>query len=301
MRVQIGQDIFDLLEPVGEGAQGKVLAHPEDSRLAVKIYTRAAEFDVRRVEAMAQRPPSPLTEKNGTPTFAFPLATAHDPKTGAALGFVMPKAEESVELQRVVNPTQRIPEIGASWLLHVATSLALRIYALHWESYVVGDIQLGNALVNRHGEVTLIDLDSLQFETPQGERFPALYGIPSFQAPEVLGKNLAYTPRTKQTDVFSLAIVVHMLLRAGEHPFNCHFRGHGKRPDLLTRMKAGYWPDSGRHPDYAPPRNAPPFSSLARPLQELFRRTFDTGHNDPSARPSVTEFASCLKKLERGS
>ncbi len=300
MRVRIGQETLDLMELLGEGAQGGVYANPDDPTQVVKVYARAADCDVRRFAAMFQRPPSPLYEKNGTPALAFPVALAHDPKTQSAIGFSMAKAAGSVPLQRVINPAQRIREIHAAWLLRVAKSFAMRIYALHWDDYVVGDIQLGNALVNRHAEVTLIDLDSLQFETQRGEHFKALYGIPSFQAPECLGQNFAYTPRTKQSDVFSLAIVVHMLLRGGEHPYNCHYRGHGKRPDLLTRMRAGYWPDSGRHNDFAPPRNAPPFSAFPKPLQELFRRTFAEGHGDPSARPTVTEFANCLQKLDRG-
>ena len=88
-------------------------------------------------------------------------------------------------------------------------------------------------------------------------------GLRDFLAPELISQKTR--ERSKATDAWSCAVVVHMLVRAGEHPFN----SANLDLDRATRIVQGIWPDSGRHPKYPPPGRSPRFDSIPKTIQRL--------------------------------
>jgi len=295
MIVRIAGKIYHLRHILGDGGGGIVFAHPRDRKLAIKIFNDPFALVARLLALLELTPPDPLFV-GSHPTIAWPLEPVFDPQTRQVIGYVMLRVHEAVCLADVVNPANRIDAIGSNpaWLIRAAKSFAMRLYAFHLLKIVRGDVQLRNELISRHGSTTAIDVDSVQFTSLTGELFKCEVGIRDFLAPEILSNKTR--ERSPATDSWSCGVVVHMLVRGGEHPYN----SANLIPDLSSRIIQGIWPDSGRFPKYPPPGQAPRFDTLPSPLQCLFRQTFDAGHGDPTARPSITEWAQTLARMDGG-
>lgn len=293
MIVRVANETLVLTRQVDSGGQSCIWLHPHDEHRLVKIYIAGQEPEVGRLEYLLSRPADPL-EEGGHPTFTWPLELAIDPQTGAVVGYVMHRVEKVVPLARVWNPANRIRQISQRWLVAVARSLCMRVYVLHWYGYLRVDINAVNDLIDRHARVTSIDVDSVEFRA-NGNVYRTPKYRPEFQAPEVL-KSTGYTiDHTKQTDVWSLAVVLHMLLRGGEHPFNCVYVGAGKAPSQVEMIRDGRWIDEPGQRAFVAPRGMMPLAQLPIELGELFRRTFRDSHRDSAARPTVLEFIECLE------
>lgn len=301
IQIRIGLAIF-VLEVrllINFGVQGAVYRHPKNRKLAIKIRFHPAPEDERRYEAQMANPPAPLSTW-GHPNFAWPLEIVFDLTTGVACGYVMPLIRRRpVPLKLVANPQSRIREIDQRWLLATATHFAWQIYIAQHAAYVVGDINLANALVNRHAKVSLVDVDSFQFRTSDGTFFPCPVGVGEFLPPELLGVPLASVERSPDQDAWMALTVIHRLLRQGTHPFDAQFVGKGKRLKLPARVKQGIWAESGQFPDYTPSPHSLPFQSLPPELQELFYRMFYCGHTDRGQRPTLADIVLCLEHIKK--
>jgi len=297
MIVSINRNTKLLTAQIGSGGEGTIWLDPDDPSLLVKVYDDDRLPEPGRIEHLVSHPPIPLGEKDFA-YWAWPLEVAVDPMTGNVVGFLMRRFEKMVPLGRVWNPTNRISQISRRWLVHAAHSFCMRVYVLHWHNYFRGDINALNDFVDRHARVAGIDMDSVEFRSGD-----VLYRTPrtrpEFQPPELLENSSNPFERSRHTDVWSLAIVLHMLLRNGEHPFNAVYVGKGKAPSQLDMIREGRWIDDPGHRDFVAPRNVMRFDELPAMLSDLFRRTFQAGHGLPTVRPSVLEFIQCLDEVKR--
>jgi DNA-binding helix-hairpin-helix protein with protein kinase domain len=289
---RIGTQVYPLVDMIGRGGEASVYRHPADPSLAVRIYKNPADVDVDRIQEMIGAEPQPQIE-NGFPCFSWPIGIVTDPKTGHMIGTVIRYAPEAVPLSQVMIPGYRIPEISEAWLIQVARSLAYRVYTAEFHGYMVVDCNPDNFLVNRQGIVCAVDCESYQFKSKAGQQYQCVVGVPEYTAPELLT-----APSRMLGDKFSTAwsvmMLVHQVLRDGEHSFN----SANTTPPLEERIVQGLWPDSGKFVAYPPPPGARPFSNLPSEFQELCRRTFADGHSNPSARPTLCEIVQVLDKLK---
>jgi DNA-binding helix-hairpin-helix protein with protein kinase domain len=134
----------------------------------------------------------------------------------------------------------------------------------------------------------------MQFTDAAGRQFLCGVGRPEFSAPELAELNLRHQPRDTASDLFALAVHIHLLLMNGNHPFlRGSWTGSGEQPDAMTLARNGHWasgPDSQlrTHP------LAPPPTFLPDAIQQLFVRAFTDGARDPRARPPATEWRRAL-------
>src|SRR5262249_27343210 len=143
---------------------------------------------------------------------AWPRAVLLD-ADGAVCGVVMPRVN-GAPLLRLLDPVRRIEVLDEpTWRtnLTVASRVARLFERLHGAGVVIGDVSPSNLIVDRHGHVTLIDCDGVQFTDPRsGELYRGEKFTPEYAAPEVLRDPVR--PLSPEHDLFGLAVMICQLL-----------------------------------------------------------------------------------------
>ena len=300
-RVELGS----VLARAGEGTIYGVVGRDD---WAVKVFhPDLKELHVKRakVAAMTASPPAGVNQPDGFVVLTWPLRLID----GAEVGYIMPRVDTSnaVEIHTLSNPSNRANPLPsapqwtkhATWqhLVNVAANLCLAVDTVHRTDAVIGDFQERNILVNDTTRVTLVDCDSMQFIGGGGHQFLCGVGRPEFTAPELAGVNLSSSAREKPSDLFALAVHIHLLLMAGNHPFlRGDWTGGGDQPDALTLATSGQWAGGPDSPLRTHPL-APSMDFLPNRIQQLFIRAFTNGVGDPSSRPSAAEWRSALQDV----
>ncbi len=310
VRLPAGEEIVldPILASAGEGTIYGVVNRPE---LAAKVFhpeLKGFEDKLEKVAAMIETPPRGRVQPDGFVVLTWPAGLVFD--GGSPIGFVMARIDTStsVELHTMSNPSNRqdpLPRAPqwprhATWghLVNTAANLCLAVQTVHRVDAVIGDFQERNILVSDTTQVTLVDCDSMQFIGADGRKFLCGVGRPEFMAPELAGLDLRVQPREQPSDLFALAVHIHQLLMAGNHPFmRGDWLGAGPQPDAFSLAQAGSWaggPGSSlkTHP------LAPPLTFLPADLQQLFVRAFTEGARTPTRRPTAREWREALLQIE---
>ncbi len=267
------------------------------------------EVKLAKVAAMVGSPPPGAVQEDGFVVLAWPEQVLHRDGVGP-IGFVMARIDTatSVEIHAISNPSARTkplptapqwtPHVTWSHLVTVAVNLCAAVHAVHRIDAVVGDLQERNILVSDSCRVSLVDCDSMQFTDPTGRMYPCPVGRPEFTAPELKGVDLRSESRGKPSDLFALAVHIHLLLMAGNHPFlRGQWIGHGEQPDALTLAQSGDWAGGPRSRLTTHPL-APPPAFLPRDVSALFVRAFTNGATDSAARPTADEWRHALLRVK---
>lgn len=292
----------------GEGTVYGVASRPD---LAAKVFhasLKGLADKLDKVAAMVESPPPGATQSDGFTVLTWPRELLTD--GSEPVGFVMARIDttEAVELHTVSNPSNRMDPMPsapqwtryATWehLVNVAANLCLAVESVHRVEAVIGDFQERNILVADTTRVTLVDCDSMQFIDRSGRRFLCPVGRPEFTAPELARLNLREQARDKPSDLFALAVHIHQLLMAGNHPFlRGQWVGDGAQPDALTLARAGDWA-GGPNSRFRTHPVAPPPTFLPSDIQHLFVRAFSHGSSDPALRPTATEWRDALMRIQ---
>lgn len=294
-------------KPAGEGTIFEVGSNP--AWVAKIFHPTLSDLRTKlgKVSAMTQSAPPGATQPNGFVVLTWPLHTVADER--GPIGYVMPRVDTAtaVEIHTMSNPSDRLdpPPNAPQWirsatwghLLNVAANLCLAVEVVHRVDAVIGDFQERNILVANTTEVTLVDCDSMQFTDRSGQRFLCGVGRPEFTAPELAGVDLRVTPREKPSDLFALAVHIHLLLMAGNHPFmRGTWVGEGDQPDAMSLAKTAHWAGGPSSLLHTHPL-APLISFLPNDIQQLFGRAFTIGVHDPSARPTASEWRRALSGI----
>ncbi|MGV0715510.1 hypothetical protein ABQE93_08905 [Mycolicibacterium sp. XJ662] len=273
--------------------------HPTLSQLEAKLDKVAAMVAVRPLGA---------TQDDGFTVLTWPTQLVK--RDHRPVGYLMPSIDttNAVEIHILSNPSNRAHPLisGPQWprnvswghLLTVATNLCLAVEVVHRIDAVVGDFQERNILVSDTCRVTLVDCDSMQFKGADGRVFPCGVGRPEFIAPELVGQDLGTHPRSKPSDLFALAVHIHLLLMAGNHPFlRGTWTGEGEQPSAVKLAMAGDWAGGPRSRLRTHPL-APPVDFLPAAVQDLFARAFTDGATDAERRPSAAEWRASLREIQ---
>ena len=299
-------DLGAVLAKAGEGTIYEIAGRPE---WVAKIFhpdpvRGATKRD--KVAAMIQSPPSGAVQADGFVVLTWPLRLIDQ---DGALGYLMPRIDtrDAVEIHTVSNPSNRMNPLPSApqwtphttWmhLVNVAANLCLAVDTVHHVDAVIGDFQERNILVSDTTRVTLVDCDSMQFTDRDGRRFLCPVGRPEFTAPELAGQDLAVVAREQPSDLFALAVHIHLLLMAGNHPFlRGTWTGDGEQPDALTLARSGEWAGGPGSRLLSHPL-APPPSFLPAEVRELFVRALTEGAHNPARRPSAAEWRHALQQI----
>jgi serine/threonine protein kinase len=182
---------------------------------------------------------------------------------------------------------------GFTWLhlYTVAYNLASCVAAIHERGYCIGDINESNILVDATAPLTIIDCDSFQVkDTYTGQIWRCKYGKPEYTAPELMGYKYEDVDRTLQTDNFALAIMIFQLLMEGYHPYAARGSLVANASNTRDKIKLGIFPYDNGKKGVEPPEDVPSFTILPPTIQTFFVRCFDSGHKNPSLRPSAKEW-----------
>ena len=308
LRLDDGVDVElgSVLARAGEGTIYAVVGR--DDWVAKVFHPDLKELHVKRakVAAMTASPPSGAKQDDGFVVLTWPLHVID----GDQVGYVMPRVDttKAVEIHSLSNPSNRANPLPSApqWTKHatwrhlstVAANLCFAVETVHRTDAVIGDFQERNILVGDTTRVTLVDCDSMQFTGGGGHQFLCGVGRPEFTAPELAGVDLAVTAREKPSDLFALAVHIHLLLMAGNHPFlRGQWTGAGDQPEAMTLAKAGHWAGGPGSPLRTHPL-APSVDFLPDRIQRLFTRAFTDGAGDPAARPSAAEWRTALHDLK---
>jgi len=278
---------------LGKGGEGEVFALTSRSDLALKIYKASiAASRETKVQAMVGRGFAQATQ-----LVAFPSDIARDSR-GRFVGFVMRLVRDCRPLHDLYSPKSRREHFAKAdyrFLVRASTNLARAIAQIHAVDCVVGDLNHSGILVAPDATVCLIDADSFQFDV-NGITFPCVVGVPEFTAPELQGLNLGNVPRSKQHDLFALAVALFQILAMGKHPYAGRFSGPDKSlGEAIAEHRFAFSLARRGETGMSPPPAAIELGELALPIAAAFENAFG---RDPSKRPSAADWVRALTQLE---
>jgi len=283
--------VLQLGKFIGEGREGsvyEVISHPN---WVVKIFNTEHRTSHRREKLEL------LVSKGYTfKEIGFPVSLVHNQK-GDFAGYVMPRASGDVLSKSLMNPKRFIRNYP-TWtkvdLVDVAISFLEKIAYLHSLNIIVGDINPKNIMVNDKRNVWLIDADSWQFEG-----YPCPVGFPQFTSPRIRG-GYSDQLRTEQDEAFAIAVVLFMILMAGEHPYA---RKEADLSNFSALIREGKFPYQfrGIKHDHNQPDGFWRFlwSHLPFYVKEAFWHTFQkNGGERYDNMPSAQEWLGILRKYQ---
>jgi DNA-binding helix-hairpin-helix protein with protein kinase domain len=218
-------------------------------------------------------------------------------------GYAMSRAG-GVPLSKLAHPMlyhKHVPDLDRHHVVHFLAAIVRTLGRLHGAGVFLGDINLNNFLYD-HGSrtATLIDCDSYQV-TVSGRAFPCTVGALDMIPPEHHGRNLADVPRTPESDLFSLAILIFRCLMLGRHPYD--FVGGGT---VVENLRSGHLPygTGGAAPGNEGAIPAGPWyliwSHLTFEIKSLLIRTLKDGAANPAVRAKPDEWLTAFENYARG-
>ena len=230
------------------------------------------------------------------------------------VGFIMKKAKGEVDLTSLctLKPSMkldanwhhkfdRVSSFGMHNRARLCYNIAAAFSQIHrTKHFVFVDIKPENIRITSDGQVSIIDLDSVQVvedgkllfsaEKHTGEYSPGEMGQLDFKTDTI--------PET--WDRFSLGVIFYKLM-FGLHPFTgtCREPYHNMVSNE-QKIEAGLFPQGIRvqYFDVIPEPHVH-FENLPKLLQRLFIRCFDGGHYNPVLRPSAYEWCQVLSAVSQ--
>ena len=281
---------YILNEPIGKGYTAAIYSMSSRETLAAKLYRKdhitPSQLNLleQKTEAMLALPLTPRQKS----MLAWPEDRLS--QNGRFVGYVMPNIDCGTKLVHVIFPhARRIKgfDYGLKELTAIAYNLATVTGALHAANVVIGDFNMNNVVLNKKGNVFIIDNDA--FVVPgfsdDAHLLPQPF-VTDISAPEVIVSEFAQDAFTKQSDDFSLACLIFRLLCDGRHPF---YVPGAQKLEKRAILKGDYNPSVTKH--------------LSDDIRSLFERAFcylpDTAASPETAqiRPTAEEWCRALREF----
>ena len=312
--------IYETAEKIGEGGEGRVYNIKGQDSIVAKILKETSMSTGIKMKALT-------TDFNWSPFIMentmLPITTLYDnaEHNGDCVGFIMNKLKCTDVLLDVYNqPKDRISIYNQAC---IAKNICQLVDEIHRTGYkngeytaIIGDFNPKNIFIDRRtGKVQLTDTDSFHITVNYRNkkrqfRCLRLYESLIHVIPEIIKvcrKENATLDKvrgetfTRFTDYFCVAYHVHYLL-LGIDPYalesvkkidNCT-ESVTNVPNNAVLACAGNYVYTNVRPGYRVPVRFPDFNVLTPKLQSLFKRAFQDGADDPSARPTAAEFVTAL-------
>lgn len=289
--------VFDERHPLGKGGEGAV--YKIDSTTVAKILHSNKRGDVREKKLQAM-----IDSAIGQDTqfLAWPKEILYD-DLGNFVGYTMP-----IMTGKTLSKASLDKKLSWENRLVLAINLAAAVNNVHIMGHTVGDLNINNVMYDiTDGTLALIDCDSFNVTDPTTKQlFPCVVGKDEYIAPELQDNfsGKGKEPFTKESDYFSIAVIVFKLLAYDTHPFNVKVQAGPSttkfsRVENIVNGRCIYFPETCRgSPITKPPSFKLDLDQIFPPnICELFRKTFVDGHKDPKARASAKEWYDALRDL----
>lgn len=286
-----------LLPAIKQGGEGSIHPVSGEPGIVAKVFAQPTRERSEKLRAMLDNPP--IVAGNAPVVIAWPQDRLLN-RAGECVGYVMPFVRDKEPLFTVSHPGTRPKWAEHLCLLRAAKNIALAVSAFHRHGYVVGDLNEFNILIGPDASVAVVDTDSIQVRT-RHELFRCQVGKPEFTPPELIqaATSFGQVDRNPHHDAFGLSVLIFLLLMDGNHPFAARYVGNAARQTQAQRIAQGQWPYStNRNGAYRPRRQAPPLKSLSPRIQQLMRDCFETGHANPTCRPTADDWHRALDEAE---
>ena len=299
-------------QPLGQGGEGVVYKakgrHLKGNYVA-KIYHPQEQTPQReiKVKYLIQNTPT-FAETNGA---IFPEEPLYD-KNQKFIGFLMKQTVNQVDITSLcsLKPSakldkswhykyHRYSKLGIHSRIRVCYNIAQAFYQLHQTGqFVFVDIKPENIKLTYDGEVSLIDVDSIQIACDKDLKFAAQKVTHEYSPAEIRQINFKNEYVPEYWDRFSLAVVFYKIL-FGLHPYT----GSALPPydQLVTneqKIANGLFVHGHKKKSFkvipTPHHN---FWLIPKSLQNLFIRAFDDGYTHPDVRPSMKEWMQVLDSV----
>lgn len=293
-----GEPVQLAAEPLARGGEAEVYEVPRYPNAVVKLYypdalTSRGNTLQEKIEAICRD--NNLAVLKHDKALSWPLFAVYDEQQKWR-GYAMRKAQ-GVRLSVLAHAMayrEHFPTLDRPMLVGYLLALLDTVHRLHTRGVRLGDYNPANFLCHTtETTVNLIDCDSWQVNA-EGQTYYCPVAVPDMLAPELHGKNLADVPRSLESELFSLAILIFKLLMLGRHPFDVV---GGESP--VQNIRKGYFPyglGAGGIPK-GPWYNI--WSHMPYRLKEQFVRTFNEGNRNPAARTTVQEWIDLLNLYHR--
>ena len=211
-------------------------------------------------------------------------------KEGEFVGCIVPELISFVSFDKIIYPgintfgqrkrlSEFYPNYTWKYSVQIAYNLAWTVQYAHSLGIVIGDLSFVNILINPEiGAVSIINCDEFDItDEKSGKRFPCDQCFEDLAAPELQIADEYRDRFSRETDSFSLAVLIFELLM-GVHPFS----GIASMPVFSHKkicgnvdILEGNCPYVRKCSNVRIPPWAPDFSMLPEGVQNLFRKTFD--------------------------
>ncbi|MDX2305945.1 MAG: WG repeat-containing protein [Microscillaceae bacterium] len=307
------EEIFIHEIPLGQGGQGNVyqILQPDHLRYhVVKIYHPRERSKKRKFKINYMIQNVPYLEDDLA--LIWPEDLIYDDQE--FVGFLMPKAPGEIDLTSlcVLKESNKLDECwkiyyareskqGIYQRAKVCLNIASAIHTLHKTGqYVLVDIKPENIKISLKGQISLIDLDSIEIFQEDKLLFAADKLSTEYSPAEIQNLDLHKDVIPVYWDSFSMAVVFYKVL-FGLHPFT----GTPKKPyeTCVTqeqKIKAGLLPVGKNARNFQIiPKPHQNFKSLSPSLQNLFLRALDKKSiQHPEDRPSAEEWVRALGNFQ---
>lgn len=292
--------VCTLLSTGRAGGEGEIYILAGDETRCAKIFhphRRTLEIE-EKIRTMISSPPDADLLKSLT----WPLIPVTDlPRGGRVIGYLMRRIPEETfkSVHLWYDEAQTSDKQTLLFRIIVSLRLATIVAGVHKAGHVIGDLRENNLLINEHGDLILIDTDSLQIREKKGGRvFWSRVGTGEYLPPEHLDGSFAKDGcDRRQGDHFALAVLIFKFLMDGVHPFQAKGPLVRNAPATTDKILLGYFAFEIKVNGISPPDYAPPYDRIPPPVQALFREAFITGYRCPSARPDAARWVSVLSTL----
>jgi len=290
---------------VGSGGEGKVYVakKPQSKeKIAIKIFSEKKLSDsglFRKISAMVE-----MGNRNNKALIkhsriAWPQLSIFD-KNERFVGYAMKRAQ-GVPLTKLAHPKvyeNHFSDMNREKVSQMLICLWKSVKFLHERDIYIGDVNLNNVMCSPSYKTCWIDVDSFQIGNPDNPAsfYPCPVGRPELTPPEHQGtENYAEIRRTRESDLFSLAILSFQCLMLGRHPFE-HIGG-GSPVDNLRKgrvpyLSGGSVPGSEGAVPPGPWYNT--WDWYIYDVKNLFQRALRDGLHDARLRPSADEWIKAL-------
>ena len=291
-------------DKIASGGEGIVYHVTDNPQLVAKVYRpdkRPTQID-EKLRAMITRPPGGMTAQS----VAWPMARLLSTQDGSTCGYLMKKAlpcaiPAAVFTSRKLRRSHR--GIGnrsraetQAIMAKIIGRYANTMQELHDSGYAIGDVNDKNLLAWPNGDILILDADSFQVHSQDGNVFRCLVGRPEYQPPEILSAMLQHCraprcpqrrgfhqanygciERTPDHDRFSLAVLAYQGLCDGRHPYSGRLTPKAQPAEKSTdRIRLGYFPFHEHGKQYVQPSREQilEWAALTPELQEYFKQAF---------------------------
>ena len=304
-------------KPFASGGEGKLfkIRSPKNYQdRAAKIYHphKLTEEKVAKLQILLKDPLARY-RPGEQPSFVWPEDLLENER-GEVVGFIMPLVSgQKLELFCLPTLPKKLrkdwgrfalsAEMGREFRLRIAFNLANALYRLQQsEKYVLVDFKPENVLLQTDGQISIVDVDSLQLSENGKLRFKAAVTTPEYAAPEYYRRS-SIECFSSSWDDFALAVIIYKLL-LGIHPFAASAKGKWENlVSLHQKIEAGLFvhhPEAHQLFSSVPPPHQN-YHSFSAELRALFQLAFVEGHKSPELRPNAEKWCwIILQEMQDG-